>query len=67
MPAEIAVVRRGRSPRGDQPPDLPRMQVQHDALVRALRDEGVEVVFLDRVAPDRPKSCSPRDSVIPRA
>jgi hypothetical protein len=35
--------------------------------VRALRDEGVEVVFLDRVAPDRPKSCSPRDSVIPRA
>jgi N-dimethylarginine dimethylaminohydrolase len=50
--------------RGPEPPDLPRMQAQHDALVRALRDEGAEVVFLDRVAPDRPKSCSPRDSVI---
>src|SRR5579871_6420218 len=28
------------------PPDLPAMQAQHDALVAALREEDVEIVFL---------------------
>ena len=50
--------------RGPEPPDLPKMQVQHDALVKVLRDEGIEVVYLDEAAPGRTKSCSPRDSVI---
>jgi N-dimethylarginine dimethylaminohydrolase len=39
--------------RGPEPP-----------LVKALRDEEVEVVFLGQSAPGRTKSCSPRDSVI---
>lgn len=38
--------------RDDTPPDLARMQAEHDALVAALRAEGVEVVFVD---------CPPRD------
>jgi N-dimethylarginine dimethylaminohydrolase len=50
--------------RGPEPPDLPRMEEQHDQLVKVLRDDGVEVVFLDQAAPGRTKSCSPRDAVI---
>ncbi len=50
--------------RGDAPPDLAGMQAQHDAYVATLRAEGVEVVFLDEVAPGRMKSCFTRDSVI---
>jgi N-dimethylarginine dimethylaminohydrolase len=50
--------------RGPEPPDLPRMQAQHDALVAALGREGAEVVYLDDAAPGRPKSCSVRDAVV---
>jgi N-dimethylarginine dimethylaminohydrolase len=50
--------------RGTEPPDLAAMQAQHDAYVAVLRDEGVEVVFLDEVAPGRMKSCYTRDSAI---
>jgi N-dimethylarginine dimethylaminohydrolase len=50
--------------RGDTIPDLKAMQAQHDDLVRVLREEGVEVVFLDECAPGRMKSCYTRDSVI---
>ncbi len=50
--------------RGPEPPDLPRMQAQHDALVGLLRREGAEVVYLDGVAPRCYKSCSTRDAVI---
>lgn len=50
--------------RGPEPPDLPRMQAQHDALVAALRGEGAEVVELGEVAPGRFKSCWTRDAVI---
>lgn len=50
--------------RGPEPPDLPRMQAQHDALVAALRRENVEIVCLDAAAPGRPKSCSTRDAVV---
>lgn len=35
-----------------EPPDLERMQAEHDELASALRDEGVEVVYVD---------CPPRD------
>ncbi|SFH95816.1 dimethylarginine dimethylaminohydrolase family protein [Albimonas pacifica] len=50
--------------RGDVPPDLPAMQAQHDAYVELLRAEGVEVVFIDRAAKDRMKTCYTRDSVV---
>ncbi len=50
--------------RGDTIPPLAAMQQQHDALVQALREEGTEVVFLDRCAPGRMKSCYTRDSMI---
>jgi N-dimethylarginine dimethylaminohydrolase len=50
--------------RGPEPPDLPRMQAQHDALVALLRAEGVEVVALDGASPRCPKSVSTRDAVI---
>ena len=50
--------------RGPEPPDLPRMQSQHDALVKVLQDEGVEVIRLEPPAPGRTKSCSPRDAMV---
>lgn len=50
--------------RGDTPPDLAGMQAQHDAYVELLRSEGVEVVFIDRCAEGRMKTCYTRDSVI---
>jgi N-dimethylarginine dimethylaminohydrolase len=50
--------------RGSEPPDLPAMQAQHDALAQALRDEGVEVVFLKDVPRRQHKSISTRDAVI---
>jgi N-dimethylarginine dimethylaminohydrolase len=50
--------------RGPEPPDLPRMQAQHDALVQALQQEHVEVIEVGAVAPGRFKTCSIRDAVI---
>lgn len=50
--------------RGNEAPDLPVMQAQHDGLVKTLRAEGVEVVFVDKAAPGRMKTCFTRDSVI---
>ena len=50
--------------RGREVPALDTLQAEHDRLVAALRVEGVEVVYLDRVAPGRMKSCYTRDSVI---
>ncbi len=50
--------------RGDLRPTLDEQQAQHDALVAALREEGVEVVFLHRCAPGRHKSVYTRDSCI---
>ena len=49
---------------GKTPPDLALMQRQHDALVRALEAEGVEVVLLNRAAPGRMKQIFTRDSCI---
>ncbi len=48
----------------DSVPPLSEMQAQHDALVKTLRDEGVEVFFLDGVGDGRLKSCYTRDSAI---
>lgn len=50
--------------RGTEGPDLAAMQAQHDAYVAVLRAEGVEVVFLDKAAPGRMKSCFTRNSMI---
>jgi N-dimethylarginine dimethylaminohydrolase len=49
---------------GKTPPDLALMQKQHDALVKALKAEGVEVALLDRAAPGRMKQIFTRDSCI---
>jgi N-dimethylarginine dimethylaminohydrolase len=45
-------------------PDWDEFRAQHDALVQLLRDEGVEVVFLDDVEEDGIKSVYTRDSSI---
>lgn len=50
--------------RGEVIPPLAEQQAQHDALAAALREEGVEVVMLNRVAPGRHKSVYTRDSCI---
>lgn len=42
-------------------PNLELMQKQHDHFADVLRSEGVEVVYLDEVSPDRPKSVFTRD------
>ncbi|MGI9387404.1 MAG: dimethylarginine dimethylaminohydrolase family protein [Methyloligellaceae bacterium] len=48
----------------DQPPDVPRMQAQHDGLVAALRKQDIEVEQVDGVDGGRLKSCYTRDPVI---
>jgi len=50
--------------RGTVRPTLDEQQVQHDALATALREEGVEVVYLKRAAAGRHKSIYTRDSCI---
>ena len=46
----------------DTIPPMDEFRAQHDGLVQALRDEGVEVVFLDSIEPDGIKSIYTRDS-----
>ena len=50
--------------RGSTPPDLPRMQEQHDSFCRIMREEGVQVEYLEDVPPRQHKSISTRDSVV---
>lgn len=50
--------------RGDAVPDLSAIQAQHDHLVALLRQEGVEVVFVDGIASGRMKSCYTRDALV---
>ncbi|MCR9255317.1 MAG: arginine deiminase family protein [Alphaproteobacteria bacterium] len=50
--------------RGDTLPSLEEQQEQHDALTKALAEEQVEVVYLDRCAPGKHKSIYTRDSCI---
>src|SRR5262249_45531365 len=45
-------------------PPMPEMQAQHDALVAALRAEGVEVYEVEGVSGGRLKSCYTRDPLI---
>jgi N-dimethylarginine dimethylaminohydrolase len=47
--------------RGDRAPDLARMQAEHDAMVGALRQDGVEVEAVDG-APADPKAMYTRDN-----
>jgi N-dimethylarginine dimethylaminohydrolase len=48
--------------RGEVRPTLAEQQAQHDALAGALREEGVEVVYLKRCARGRHKTVYTRDS-----
>jgi N-dimethylarginine dimethylaminohydrolase len=48
----------------DSVPPLPEMQTQHDALVAALKSQGVEIEFVDGDPGQRLKSCYTRDPVI---
>ncbi len=45
-------------------PDLPAMQAAHDALVKILKAEGVDVVYVGEAAPGRMKQIYTRDSVV---
>ena len=48
----------------DTIPELEKLQAQHDGLVAALEDEGIEVVYLDGVGGGRFKSCYTRDPIM---
>jgi N-dimethylarginine dimethylaminohydrolase len=47
--------------RGEEPPNLEKMQKEHDQMVEALRREGVEVVHVEGSSRD-PKAMFPRDN-----
>jgi N-dimethylarginine dimethylaminohydrolase len=49
--------------RGDRAPDLAKMRHEHDAMVAALRREGVEIVHVDG-APTDPKAMYTRDNAV---
>jgi N-dimethylarginine dimethylaminohydrolase len=48
----------------DTPPDIPRMQAQHDGFVAALRAEGIDVHFMDGEARKRLKQVYTRDPFV---
>ena len=48
----------------DTPPDIPKMQSQHDAMVKALEASGIEVFHVEGVDDTRLKSCYTRDPLI---
>ncbi|MBL8789926.1 MAG: amidinotransferase [Rhizobiales bacterium] len=48
----------------DTPPDIPAMQAQHDAMVRAFEAAGIEVHHVEGVDNTRLKSCYTRDPLI---
>lgn len=48
----------------DTPPDITSMQAQHDGVVKALQESGVEVFHVDGVDGTRLKSCYTRDPLI---
>ena len=47
--------------RDREEPDLDRMVEEHEAYAKVFRDNGVEVVYLDGVDPNRPKAVNVRD------
>ncbi len=50
--------------RREAPPDLNKMQSEHDAMTSALQAEGVEVVYLNDCSPKDPKAMFVRDNGI---
>jgi len=50
--------------RSKTPPDIEKMQRQHDALADALRGEGVEVQYIEDASPYDPKAMFTRDVAI---
>ncbi len=48
----------------DTPPDISAMQAQHDGMVKAFAEAGIEVFYLDGVDETRLKSCYTRDPFI---
>jgi N-dimethylarginine dimethylaminohydrolase len=48
----------------DTPPDVAKMQAQHDGMVAALQAEGIEVFHAEGVDDTRLKSCYTRDPLI---
>jgi N-dimethylarginine dimethylaminohydrolase len=48
----------------DTPPDISAMQAQHDGMVKAFTEAGIEVFYLDGVDKTRLKSCYTRDPFI---
>lgn len=50
--------------KGRERPNLARAQAQHDALVRALQEEGVEVAYLENPLTNMTKSVFTRDPAI---
>lgn len=48
----------------DTPPDIPVMQAQHDAMVKAFVEAGIEVHHVEGVDNTRLKSCYTRDPLI---
>ena len=48
--------------RRKDPPDLIKMQNEHDSMVEALRTEGVEVINLEKCSPRDPKAMFTRDN-----
>jgi N-dimethylarginine dimethylaminohydrolase len=48
----------------DTPPDIPMMHSQHDAMVKALKADGIEVFHVEGVDNTRLKSCYTRDPLI---
>jgi N-dimethylarginine dimethylaminohydrolase len=55
-------VERGWYWQSEEIPPISELQKQHDTLAQTLRDEGVEVVYLDSFEEDGIKSCYTRDS-----
>lgn len=49
--------------RSDRPPDIARMQEEHDGLCQLLKDNGVEVVYVEG-SPRNPKATFVRDDGI---
>ena len=50
--------------RRDTPPDLKKMQAEHDTMVAALRTEGAEVINMAGCSPKDPKAMFVRDVAI---
>lgn len=57
-------IKKGWYFQSDTPPDIPAMQRQHDAMVKAFEAAGIEVHHVEGVDQTRLKSCYTRDPLI---